>query len=840
MGQRVGKFEIVEELGRGGMGVVYKAVDPGIERTVALKVLPPSHTQDAELRERFLREARAAGRLQHPNIVVIHEIGEDQGNLYIAMEYLEGETLAERIARERGRGDVASALEVMAQVGRGLNYAHERGVVHRDIKPANILVTREGTAKILDFGIARAGDKRMTKTGQVMGTIYYMSPEQINGQQLDGRSDIFSAGIVLYELLTGDVPFDEESTGATMMKILTAPAPPLGERAPMSPPVLEEIVARALAKQPAERYPNAAEFAAALEAAKAQCTPTKPVEAPTRPAKAMAISAGAEVASPAGEQATVLHQEKRAGSHIELEEFKGWKEDGARSGRLNSAEAATSPLVPPSRPSPVMGLEATGPVPAIRFRWWHVIWPRMDHELGAKVACRVSAGGAFLLAAILSLLTLSLFTDQKRDPNGVLALAAMTVGYVVAGSLLVRFSRVAALLPALGAVGVTTALLLAPGGDSVAKFIVGTFMFLLFVPGMRGSVAYQRLRPWPRPAQWWHVAWPSASDGEAAAFASRLGAAATFFIACATGLLALEELAAMQPWYDAEQTCESALLGFVIALTFLLLARHYLRFSRAVAIATPLLAAVALMAELEYGRGRLSELDRPSAAALVVLVVLAALLLIGIRGTFSYQRARQANAGLANSGPRMSDRFAFSVGAYLLLLGGAYLLTYQVWLPRAVDTIERALLREQPEIKPYLKPVLGLPEYVVPGYYAGSSWNASTFTGSKIEMVIAEGTSSGITTPLRGCVGFHRPLSGSGKLSGFHEGNAYTFSVESSEWTITFSGSRQGKTIQGTYVAKNHAGAVAEQQGTFELERQIYSVNDGFTAESCPTDDVIR
>ena len=332
IGQRVGKYEIVQVLGQGGMGVVYKAVDPGIGRTVALKVLLPSQTQSPELRERFLREAQAAGRLQHPNIVVIHDLGEDNGNLYIAMEFLEGETLAERIAREQGRCDVGSALEVMAQVGRGLNYAHERGVVHRDIKPANILVTREGTAKILDFGIARAGDKRMTKTGQVMGTIYYMSPEQINGQQLDGRSDVFSAGIVLYELLTGDVPFDAESTGATMMKILTAPAPPLSERAPMSPPALEEIVARALAKKAEERYANAAEFAAALEAAKAECQAQQQREQmrvssePTRPASAMSAAAGA--GAPADTvPATVLHQTAPAAEHIDLKEFDGWKDD---------------------------------------------------------------------------------------------------------------------------------------------------------------------------------------------------------------------------------------------------------------------------------------------------------------------------------------------------------------------------------------------------------------------------------------------------------------------------------------------------------------------------------
>ncbi|MDP9268089.1 MAG: serine/threonine-protein kinase [Acidobacteriota bacterium] len=284
--QRFGRYEVVEKVGSGGMGVVYKAADPSIDRTVALKVLPAGDNGSAELRARFQREARAAGRLQHPNIVVIYDIGEQDGSLYIAMEFLEGQTLADRIATQIGPPDVSATVDIMAQVARGLHYAHERGVVHRDIKPANILVTREGIAKILDFGIARAaGDQRITKTLQVMGTVFYMSPEQINGQQLDGRSDIFSAGIVLYELLTGAVPFEADSTGATMMKILTAAVPPLSGRVPVSPGVLDDLLHTALAKKPEERFVSAANFAKALDAAKKICE-----EKPHR-ATAAAVSA---------------------------------------------------------------------------------------------------------------------------------------------------------------------------------------------------------------------------------------------------------------------------------------------------------------------------------------------------------------------------------------------------------------------------------------------------------------------------------------------------------------------------------------------------------------------
>lgn len=271
LGRRVGKFEIQEVLGRGGMGVVYKALDPAIDRAVALKVLPPEHLQSAELRERFLREARAAGKLQHPNVVVIYDRGEDDGNLYIAMEFLDGQTLDKRIAAHRGPPDVPAALDIMTQIARGLEYAHRRGVVHRDIKPANILVTRDGTAKILDFGIAHAGDQSITQAGQVVGTVFYMSPEQLDGQQLDGRSDIFSAGVVLYELLTGEVPFRAENVGATIAQILTAPTPLLSARVPPLSPVLDELVVTALAKKPEGRFASAGAFAMALEAATKAC-----------------------------------------------------------------------------------------------------------------------------------------------------------------------------------------------------------------------------------------------------------------------------------------------------------------------------------------------------------------------------------------------------------------------------------------------------------------------------------------------------------------------------------------------------------------------------------------
>ena len=267
--RQVGKYQILEQLGAGGMGTVYKALDPALGRTVALKLLSPGLQRDPAARERFLREARSAGGLQHPNIVVVHDLGEQAGELYIAMELLAGDTLTARLER-RGPFPVPEALDVMTQIANALHYAHERGVIHRDVKPQNILVTNEGVAKLVDFGIARAGDQRLTRTGQVVGTVFYMSPEQINGKPLDGRSDQFSAAVVLYELLTGKVPFEGESTGATMMKIISEPMPPLGTSAPLAPPELETIIGTALAKDPAARFPTAAAFAKALDAIRRQ------------------------------------------------------------------------------------------------------------------------------------------------------------------------------------------------------------------------------------------------------------------------------------------------------------------------------------------------------------------------------------------------------------------------------------------------------------------------------------------------------------------------------------------------------------------------------------------
>jgi serine/threonine-protein kinase len=257
---KIGKYEVVEVLGQGGMGVVYKATDNAIGRLVAIKMMTGGFAENAGLRKRFYREAQSTGTLQHPNIVIVHDLGEQEGSPYLVMEFLEGEPLSEIIATRR-KLSLAQKLDYIIQGLAGLNYAHLKGIVHRDIKPANLMVMGDGAVKIVDFGIARLGDQKLTNTGQVMGTITYMSPEQINAQTVDGRTDIFSTGVMLYELLTYALPFEGKDTTATMLKILSEPPPPLETYLPGFPAELEGILHKALAKEREERYATAEDFA---------------------------------------------------------------------------------------------------------------------------------------------------------------------------------------------------------------------------------------------------------------------------------------------------------------------------------------------------------------------------------------------------------------------------------------------------------------------------------------------------------------------------------------------------------------------------------------------------
>jgi serine/threonine protein kinase/Tfp pilus assembly protein PilF len=270
-----GKYRIIEPIGKGGMGVVYKAEDIKLERTVALKFLPAELTEDPEARERFVREAKAAAALSHPHICTIHEIGEEENQYFIAMECIEGQSLKQKI--HKGPLDQVEALDIAIQVAEGLDEAHKKGIVHRDIKPGNIMVTDKGTAKVMDFGLAKVfGASLITKEAKTMGTVAYMSPEQAQGQSVDHHTDIWSLGVVLYEMLTGQLPFKGEYDQSIIHSILNKEPEPLTKALSTTPNALENVVLTALAKNPAARYQSMAEL---LEDLKAIAQGLKPIKA---------------------------------------------------------------------------------------------------------------------------------------------------------------------------------------------------------------------------------------------------------------------------------------------------------------------------------------------------------------------------------------------------------------------------------------------------------------------------------------------------------------------------------------------------------------------------------
>ena len=272
-GQQIGeRYRLIQRIGSGGMADVWSAEDAMLHRTVALKFLHDRFGQDAQFVERFRREAQSAAGLQHPNVVGVYDRGEHEGRHWIAMEYVEGASLKDLI----GRGlSVAEAVEIVRQILAGAKFAHERGIVHRDLKPHNVMVDPDGRARVTDFGIARAGASEITQTGSVLGTAQYLSPEQAQGFEVGAPSDLYSVGVILYEALTGRVPFEGESAVAIAMKQVTEPPRPPSELNPQVPPALDGVVLRALAKDPANRFQSADEFLEALNAAEAD--PTTPL-----------------------------------------------------------------------------------------------------------------------------------------------------------------------------------------------------------------------------------------------------------------------------------------------------------------------------------------------------------------------------------------------------------------------------------------------------------------------------------------------------------------------------------------------------------------------------------
>ena len=265
-GRRIAdRYELLEPVGSGGMATVWRARDLRLGRTVAVKLLRPQYAEDDRFVERFESEARHAASLAHPNIAPIHDTGVDGDERYIVMEFVDGASLAEVLA-EHGRLPPFEAVSLVAAAARGLAVAHRRGIVHRDVKPGNLLLGRDGRLRVVDFGIARAlTTARVTATGLVLGSVPYLSPEQTRGEEATASSDLFSLGVVLYELLTGRLPWSSDTPAATALARLSETAPPPSKIVADLPPGLDAIVARALAADPADRYPSARAFADALE-----------------------------------------------------------------------------------------------------------------------------------------------------------------------------------------------------------------------------------------------------------------------------------------------------------------------------------------------------------------------------------------------------------------------------------------------------------------------------------------------------------------------------------------------------------------------------------------------
>ena len=259
-----GRYRIVRKLGSGGMADVYLAEDEELGRRIAIKILNDRHANDESFVERFRREAKNAAGLSHPNIVSIYDRGEAEGTYYIAMEYLDGRSLKELVVA-RGPLPIPDAIDATRQVLAALRFAHRKGVVHRDIKPHNVMADADGRLKVTDFGIARAGVSQMTEAGSIIGTAQYLSPEQARGAPVDQRSDLYSVGVVLYEMLTGTTPFSGESPVEIAMKHLSDPPRPPSVERPDIPPDLDMVVLRALAKSPDDRFQTAEEMDAELE-----------------------------------------------------------------------------------------------------------------------------------------------------------------------------------------------------------------------------------------------------------------------------------------------------------------------------------------------------------------------------------------------------------------------------------------------------------------------------------------------------------------------------------------------------------------------------------------------
>lgn len=387
---RIGRYEIVQELGRGAMGAVYKAIDPQIDRTVAIKVILTTNLSPKDLenyKQRFYREARAAGKMSHGSIVTIYDITEDAGGQpYLVMEFVQGRTLESVMADAAGRPlPMAQALDIAKQVAEALDYAHRRGVVHRDVKPANILITDEGVAKIADFGIAKMEGVQLTQTGHMLGTPAFMSPEQFSGGEIDARSDLFSLGTILYWMLTGTKPFHADTLSMVTYKVVFAEPPLPAQVNPELPAPVNHVIARSIAKKPEARYRSCRELADDLESLLAG----KPVKATPLSAEEQTVTAPPQApelnVTVAPEKTQAVPPPQQLERTVAVSATEASSSDSSRAQPTGAASSVTA-KAPASEASPGIGkLAIAGVVLALVALGLWAFWPAAAPLEQAKV-----------------------------------------------------------------------------------------------------------------------------------------------------------------------------------------------------------------------------------------------------------------------------------------------------------------------------------------------------------------------------------------------------------------------------------------------------------------------
>jgi len=422
--EKIGRYEIYSELGRGAMGVVYRAVDPTIGRTVALKTMRMDvhGAHEEEMLKRFKREAQLAGLLSHPNIVTIYDAGEHEGHFYIAMEFVEGETLQKVLHAERTL-EPERIIEFSRQICAGLDLAHSNGVIHRDVKPANVMVGANRVVKIMDFGIAKSAAVGMTSAGQVLGTPTYMSPEQVKGKTLDGRSDLFSYGVILYEMVTGEKPFTGQNVTTIIYKIINEEPIPPRELDVSIHPGLSAIITKCLAKDVTKRYQSGAELVRDLE-------DYKSFGGNIEETKAMTASAAGLEPTPAAVQLSDMPTVRLDASHA-------------------SAPSATIPSAPATTAASTTPASATGPAKAAptsahsssQATPHPVVGDSVSVSTTTAATSAAAAKPATVIPHIQSTVGVSHSTPQsappqKKRPNALIAIVAVVVLALGAGAYL--------------------------------------------------------------------------------------------------------------------------------------------------------------------------------------------------------------------------------------------------------------------------------------------------------------------------------------------------------------------------------------------------------------------